>query len=165
MTPPWWWLKSTSLYARMSSLLKWRGGHEINTTCPDEVEIEVALADFRNSVCWQGLPKIVTDFGIKWSCKQKKFGDWELDQWSNNLDLNIALLGRIFADEIAPNPLASDGSSDRLQGDRLQGDRLQGDKLQGDRLQVSSSDLNDDFSTFAYDWNQILLFRFTTRFH
>ena len=24
---------------------------EIHTTCPDEVEIEVALADFRSSVC------------------------------------------------------------------------------------------------------------------
>ena len=38
-----------------------------------------------------------------------------------------------------PNPLATDGSSDRLQGDRLQGD-----KLQGDRLQVSSGDPSTD---------------------
>ena len=52
--------------------------------------------------------------------------------------LVASLLGRIFADQMAPNPLASDGSSDRLQGDRLQGDRLQGDHLQGDRLQGDS---------------------------
>ena len=28
-----------------------RDRFHINTTCPDEVEIEVALADFRSSVC------------------------------------------------------------------------------------------------------------------
>ena len=34
-------------------------------------------------------------------------------------------------------------------------------------LRRLTSDLEDDFSTFAfnYDWNQILLFRITTRFH
>ena len=64
----------------------------------------------------------------------------------------LALLGCIFADQMAPNPLASDGSSDRLQGDRLQGDRLQGDRLQGDGLQVSSG----NHSPKAHDWNQIL---------
>ena len=32
------------------------------------------------------------------------------------------LLGRIFADKIAPNPLAHDRPGDRVQGDRLEGD-------------------------------------------
>ena len=53
--------------------------------------------------------------------------------------LVASLLGRILADEMVP--LQSSLSS---------------------VLRRPTSDLEDDFSTFAYDWNQILLFRITT---
>ena len=57
--------------------------------------------------------------------------------------LVASLLGRIFADKIDPRTSPASSSV----------------------LRRPTSDLEDDFSTFAYDWNQILLFRITTRFH
>ena len=43
------------------------------TTCPDEVEIEVALVFFESSVSWRKLSKIVTDLMIKWIINIRHF--------------------------------------------------------------------------------------------
>ena len=46
----------------------------ISTTWQCQPAIEIALVFFRSSVCWQKLTKIVTDLGINWIYKQKKYG-------------------------------------------------------------------------------------------
>ena len=62
------------------------------TTCPNQPEIEIALVVFTSSVCWRKSLKIVTNLGINWSYKQKKFGSL----WIKQFKLKV-LFGAAFA--------------------------------------------------------------------